>query len=190
MNRLHNTRAYLCGPMERTSDFGEVWRHRLSKDLGHLGIHWLDPTRKPTSKGGEGRVEAQHINRLRLEERYDELCEVVHQIRCIDLRLVDICDFVIVYIDLTLFSCGTWEELFWANRMKKPVLIMMEQGKQNTPSWLFGTIPHEHIFSSWCELYEYLEWVNECTDAELSSLSALQRWEFFNFHGKKDPNGH
>jgi len=55
------------------------------------------------------------------------------QIRPVDLRMVDICDFLVVNLDLQVHACGTYEELFWANRMKKPVLIRIEQGIEHTP---------------------------------------------------------
>jgi hypothetical protein len=96
-------------------------------------------------------------------------------IRSVDLRLVDISDFIIVNLDLDTHPCGTLEEIFWANRQKKPIIIHMVQGKQNAPDWLFGTIPHEMIFSSWNEIENYLNSIN--TSSEIDSHN---RWYFFN----------
>lgn len=43
-------------------------------------------------------------------------------IRSVDLRLVDISDFMIVNLDLETHPCGTLEEIFWANRQKSRYL--------------------------------------------------------------------
>ena len=95
-------------------------------------------------------------------------------IRSVDLRLVDISDFLIVNLDLDHYACGTWEELFLANRSKKPIVIHIEQGKQNTPDWLFGTIPHQMIFSTWLELQSYLQYIDGN-----SQIEHHNRWRFF-----------
>lgn len=51
----------------------------------------------------------------------------------------------------------------------------MVQGKQEAPDWLFGTIPHQFIFSSWKEIQEYLLIVNSGGD-----IDRMDRWCFFN----------
>jgi hypothetical protein len=71
------------------------------------------------------------------------------------------------------------EELFWANRMKKPILVRVEQGKRNAPDWLFGTLPHQLIFSTWNEVVTYLRHV-----AKDEYVDHLRRWRFFNFTGE------
>jgi len=96
-------------------------------------------------------------------------------IRSVDLRLVDISDFLIVNIDLNIHPCGTYEEIFWANRQKKPIIIHITQGKNNTPDWLFGTIPHQMIYSDWNDIYAYLEHINNSTN-----INSHNRWYFFN----------
>jgi hypothetical protein len=50
----------------------------------------------------------------------------------------------------------------------------MEQGKSNTPDWLFGTIPHQMIFSTWDEVKEYLLHINNTANIE-----SYKRWYFF-----------
>jgi hypothetical protein len=49
----------------------------------------------------------------------------------------------------------------------------MEQGKRNAPDWLFGTIPHDMIFSNWEEIKEYLLYINKCPYIE-----TFDRWYF------------
>ena len=112
--------------------------------------------------------------RLKQEKRYDELSKVMKTIRNVDLRLVDISDFLIVNLDLDIHPCGTYEEIFLANREKKPILINVAQGKQNAPDWLFGTIPHQMIFDSWLDLQEYLMYIDGAEE-----IVTYNRWYFF-----------
>jgi hypothetical protein len=112
--------------------------------------------------------------KLKLEQNYNDLSQLMKVVRSVDLRLVDISDFLIVNLDLDIHPCGTYEEIFWANRQKKPIIIHMVQGKQNTPDWLFGTIPHQMIFSTWSEIKEYLSYINSSENIE-----SYKRWYFF-----------
>ena len=48
------------------------------------------------------------------------------------------------------------------------------QGKENAPDWLFGTFPHQHIFSDWHDIYAYLEHVNTA-----ENVNNYNRWYFF-----------
>lgn len=173
-NRLYNQRVYLAGAMDRVKDRGSTWRDNITPFLQNLGIVVFNPIKKPTVLGQED--EATHKLKLQLkaDQNYSELSELMKTIRSVDLRLVDISDFLIVNLDLDIHPCGTYEEIFWANRQKKPIIIHMVQGKQNAPDWLFGTIPHEMIFSSWDSIKEYLNHVNSST-----TMHNYNRWYFF-----------
>lgn len=175
LNRLKNTRCYLAGAMEHTSDNGVGWRDVIKRDLESLRITWLDPTDKPTEIAHE---DADFANRLRYwkcQGNWKKVSDAVRIIRAVDLRMVDIADFMIVNIDMDVPTCGTWEEIFWANRCMKPVIVRVAQGKVAAPSWLFGTIPHEMIFSSWTEVGRYLRSINSSP-----VIDDLKRWRFFN----------
>jgi len=97
-------------------------------------------------------------------------------VRVVDLRMVDISDFLIAILDNTIASCGTYEEIAWQNRMKKPVLIWGVQGKDNVPDWIFSMIPHQHVFSSWEEIQAYLIHVHRDIKVE-----TYRRWVFFDY---------
>jgi nucleoside 2-deoxyribosyltransferase len=174
MNRLHNQRVYLAGAIDRVEDRGQTWRDNISPFLQSLGVTVFNPIIKPTEIGLED--EDTHLvkTKLKSQKRYDELSSMMKVIRSVDLRLVDISDFMIVNLDLDVHPCGTLEEIFWANRQKKPIIIHMVQGKENTPDWLFGTIPHQNIFSNWDELKAYLAHINESENIETH-----RRWYFF-----------
>ncbi len=175
MNRLNNQRVYLAGAMDRVIDRGTGWRDSITPFLTSLGIVVFNPISKPTDIGLEDHDTHQIKTKLKHMGRYDELTAMMKTIRAVDLRLVDISDFLIVNLDLDIHPCGTYEEIFWANRQKKPILIHMVQGKQNAPDWLFGTIPHEMIFSSWQSIKEYLQYIHVS-----SEINNHKRWYFFN----------
>lgn len=174
MNRLSNQRVYLAGAMDRVIDRGNGWRDNITPFLESLDITVFNPIKKPTSTGKEDFETHQFKTKLKQEQNYTELSQVMKTIRSVDLRLVDISDFLIVNLDLDVHPCGTYEEIFWANRQKKPIIIHMVQGKQNAPDWLFGTIPHEMIFSSWQEIQDYLAQINSSFEVKTHN-----RWCFF-----------
>lgn len=175
MNRLTNQRAYLAGAIDRVDDKGRGWREEITPFLKSLGIVVFNPITKPTEIGLEDSDTHTIKHKLKSQKRYDELSSMMKVIRSVDLRLVDISDFLIVNLDLSIHPCGTYEEIFWANRQKKPILIHMVQGKEHTPDWLFGTIPHQMIYSDWMDIYAYLEHIHSS-----ENINSHNRWYFFN----------
>lgn len=175
MNRLKNQRVYLAGAMDRVADRGNGWRDNITPFLEELGVIVFNPIKKPTVVGKEDEQTHKLKLKLKAEQNYNELSKLMKVIRSVDLRLVDISDFLIVNLDLDIHPCGTYEEIFWANRQKKPIIVHMVQGKQSAPDWLFGTIPHEMIFSSWDSVKEYLREINSHSEIE-----TFNRWYFFN----------
>jgi nucleoside 2-deoxyribosyltransferase len=174
MNRLKNQRVYLAGAMDRVPDRGATWRDSITPFLSEMGIVVFNPISKPTDIGLEDHDSHAIKVKLKEKQRYDELSSMMKTIRAVDLRLVDISDFLIVNLNLDIHPCGTYEEIFWANRQKKPIIIHMEQGKQHTPDWLFGTIPHQMIFSTWNEIKDYLSHINLA-----ENIDTYKRWYFF-----------
>jgi hypothetical protein len=170
---LANKRAYLAGAMDRVKDRGKGWRLEITPFLQSLGIIVFNPLKKPINIGKEDDETHALKQQLKKEGKYDELSKIMKTIRKVDLRLVDISDFLIVNIDLDHYAVGTWEECFSANSTKKAILVHMEQGKENAPDWLFGTIPHEMIFSTWDELRSYLLHINSSV-----IIDDFDRWRF------------
>lgn len=175
MNRLRNQRVYLAGAMDRVPDRGATWRDNITPFLDNLGVTVFNPISKPTDIGMEDQDSHTIKTKLKKQHRYDELSHMMKTIRAVDLRLVDISDFLIVNLDLQVHPCGTYEEIFDANRSKKPILIHIEQGKDSTPDWLFGSIPHEMFFSNWDDIKKYLIHINED-----ENITTYNRWRFFN----------
>jgi len=174
MNRLKNQRAYLAGAMDRVPDRGATWRDSITPFLTNMGITVFNPITKPTNLGLEDADTHNIKTKLKSQQRYDELSQIMKTIRAVDLRLVDMSDFLIVNLDINTHPCGTLEEIFWANRQKKPIIIHMEQGKNQTPDWLFGTIPHQMFFSTWDEIKQYLVHIDTA-----ENIDTHKRWYFF-----------
>ncbi len=179
MNRLKNTRGYLSGAMDRVADGGETWRRNIRTAMKGLGIVWLDPTRKPIDLGIEGKESRKLRHKHKANGNFQYVVDEMKPIRQVDLRMVDVCDWTIVNIDLEVHATGTYEELFLANRQRKPIIIHVEQSKVCVPDWLLATIPHEMIFSTWNEVVGYLRNINSETVIE-----TFDRWRFFDFTGE------
>lgn len=178
-SKLFGSSCYLCGSMDRVADGGIGWRNKLTPQLNKLGVIVLDPCDKPVQ--GEGIEDAkirEIIRKHKNNGEYDLVKLLIQPIRQSDMRLVGRSDFLVVDLDLEHHPCGTWEEIFWANREKKPILVKMAGGKSAAPHWLFGCLPHQHIFSEWDELISYLTNVANGTDT-----ITYRRWVFFDMEG-------
>jgi nucleoside 2-deoxyribosyltransferase len=174
--RLKNQRCYLAGAIDRVPDRGTQWREFITPFLESLGVEVFNPLKKPTNLGAEDESVAKYKKTLKENKQFDTLSELMRNIRSVDLRMVDVSDFLIVNLDIDTHPCGTLEEIFWANRQKKPILVHMVQGKTSAPDWLFGTIPHQLIFNDWSEIMSYLTDIN-CNH---NKPNTYNRWVFFN----------
>ena len=168
-------RTYLAGAMDRVADGGVGWRNRISPILKNMGITVLNPCDKPVEVGLEDEGTRSEIELLKANNEYDKIRKEYGVIRTLDLRCVDISDFIIASIDIDVHACGTYEEITVANSQKKPVLIWCQQGKKSAPNWLYFMLPHQHIFGDIESLVRYLEYVNSCQE----EVEHHKRWFFF-----------
>lgn len=175
-NRLWGTRVYLIGAMDRVVDGGVVWRRNITPFLEDIGVVVLNPANKPIGIGREDIEDRDLRTRLKAMGQYDELAKAMRLLRIIDLGMVDMSDFLICNIDVDSHACGTYEEFFWSNRMKTPILVHVEQGRDEAPDWLWGTIPHEHIFGEWDVLKSYVKHIDED-----EGVDHMKRWMFFDY---------
>lgn len=164
----------MAGPMDRCPNNGQTWRDTITPILSGLDLKVLNPISKPINIAKEDSDNRKYKQKLKELKNYDALSSLMKEIRSVDLRMVDISDFIIVNVDLEIFPCGTMEEIFLANRQKKPIIVHMQQGKENAPDWLFGTLPHQLIFSNWFEIVDYLKHIDADTNIE-----CYKRWYFF-----------
>ena len=184
-SRLFGTTVYACGAMDRTPDGGVEWRKSIEPFMNSLGVGFLNPCDKPIKLGVEDEESRTLRDKQKEEGQYDLMSYDMKIIRGIDLRMVDVSHFLVVNIDLDHYACGTMEEIFTANRQKKPILIHVEQGKRHCPDWLLGMLGpngHNTIFNTWDDLKKYLLVIAFGEDDQVRKLNKNNRWVFFDFH--------
>lgn len=174
MNRLLGTRTYLVGPIDRCPEGGSHWRDRITPILEDMGVIVFNPLDKPIDTGLETDDYRSRRKVWKANNDFHTLSRVMHTVRCVDLRMVDITDFAIVYLDTDVYPCGTLEELFTGNRSKKPYVVWCPQGKWAVPDWLYGTLPHEMFFETEDQVIDYLKRVDSAPEVDTHN-----RWMFF-----------
>lgn len=171
--RLAGMRIYLSGPMDRVPDGGIVWRQEITPILQDYGLIVFDPVNKPIATC-QDETDQSERRRWTREGRWDLVRQFVKEIRGQDLRMVNTCDFLILRVDPDVHMAGSYEEAAIANHEKKPILVWTVGGKERTPWWLFGMLPHEHIFGSREDLLAYLDHVDTAP-----RVRTFRRWFFF-----------
>lgn len=154
-NLCSGIRLYLAGPMDRVADGGKTWRKEITPKLEELGIIVLDPTDKKIDIGFEDDNVREQINQLKRDGKLEDV-KAFKDIRSCDLRMTDLADIGIFFIDTEVHLCGTYEELSYMVRAKKPTLLYIKQGKCDTPNWLLFGVPICHIFDDFNDMLKYL----------------------------------
>lgn len=156
---LDGTVMYLAGSMEKALDGGVSFREKIKEECKNSGlkIKFLDPTRKISPKlAGDVVQEKTTIQNLKKKKDWAGLQSLMKRIVREDLRSVSLSDALILYVDKT-FIFGSVHELVFATELEqKPVLVIAACGKEAAPSWLFGIVNPNNIFSSIEECVEYL----------------------------------
>lgn len=138
-NYLKGTRAYLSGPMDfvasRQDEKKYGWRNRVGQFLKSFSVTVFDPWNKPGIRGmheygkeDEKSVDTRKSWSFSMSSRgikargkcAGNFWETLH----IDLRMVDISDFVIAYCPTNIYSVGTVHEIVVARQQQKPVLFV------------------------------------------------------------------
>ena len=179
-NKLNGLRCYLAGPIDHAEDDGVGWRQEAGKWLRARGVVVMDPTDKPTSQTQFKEIDEEKEKLLELKKlgRWSELRTYMKEIVLADLRMVEVSDMNIVYIDTDIHLCGTYEELFVSLRQRKPTFVVAKNGKESLSVWLFGRMNPNFIFESFEELYDYLNGI----DTGLIQPDST-RWVFFDRMG-------
>lgn len=170
MRNLKFARCYLSGPMQFAKDSGIAWRKRFIVQTEHLGLEIMDPTNKPIPCTSEIGNEKETMEYLRDHEKWEELKTFVKKFRREDLRFCDLADFLVVAIDPSIHTMGTLDEVYTAERQKKPILCIIEGGKKKLPFWGFAVFRTNEIFESVEECIEYLNGIDN------GSIPMDDRW--------------
>jgi hypothetical protein len=158
-NLLERTRTYLVGHMQYVN--GRNWREGATKRLTKIGIKVFNPYDKPFLKDVD-EDDAVRKEMLEMMEKgyYDEATKRMRTVRSYDLNLVDRSDFIIAHLIPEVASWGSAEEIVTAVRMKKPIFVSMEGGKEKTPLWMLAMFPHKYIYNSIEEVLDMIEMID------------------------------
>ena len=174
-NRLESLRCYLAGPIDHADDDGVGWRNQMTDFLSDLGVIVLDPCDKPVKDSYFKEIGNEKEKMMNLKEtgRYFELTQRMKEIVHMDLRMVDISDFVVVYLDFDQRPFGTIHELLNSLHQRKPTLVVVKGGRANASNWLFGIMNYEFMFDDFDSLQVWLRQIDDGTiEGDLS------RWVF------------
>jgi hypothetical protein len=177
LRRLLGMRVYMSGAMDRVADNGVGWRDELTPLLEARGLIVFNPARKPLKQGIADESDAgnRELRRHWAESgNWDAMRAFMKKVRAVDLRMVNLADITIIRVDPDIHMCGSYEEMAVARAEKKAILVWTVGGKHRTPWWIFGMVPHQHVFGSMEELVAYLDHVNDAP-----RVRTFGRWFFF-----------
>lgn len=179
--KLDRACCYLSGPMEYAADHGVEWRRKFIKmvwDRG-LDIDFIDPTNKPGSADNKVGEEKGFQSTLQEQGRFSELQKYVGKYRRFDLRAVDLSDFLVCLVDPNVHMCGTYDEVFTAERQHKPTFFICEGGLRKLPRWLFDVVDLDSgkYYGKRCNVFETLEdVVNELVMLDSNAIPMSDEW--------------
>lgn len=138
-NLLRDTRVYLSGPMDfvasRVEEKQFGWRNRVAEFLRALGVTVFDPWFKPEIRGiAEYGREDETTAKVRDKWNFDPseagtkdraaCAQHFWPAQHLDLRMVDVSDFVVAYVPTNVYSVGTPHEIIQCRAEHKPVLLV------------------------------------------------------------------
>lgn len=179
MNRLNGLACYLSGPIDFAENKGCKWRNDIEPFLKDRNVRVFNPLKH--SFYGTQDLDTHKRPRMEVllrEGKFEDLRAEVKELNHWDLRCVDLSSFLIVNYDINVFTCGTHEEIFNANKQAKPVLLMIGDNRKNMPKWMYGRFPPDHMFESWDLLKQYLNSIDSDPNYKFSEAD-LKRWLFF-----------
>ena len=139
---LSGARVYLSGPMDsvasRADEKNSGWRVRVGQFLRSFGATVFDPWSKPEVRGLQdyGREDETTVE---VREKWSfeptprgakartECAATFWETMHVDLRMVDVSDFVVAYCPTNIYSVGTPHEIVVARQQHKPVLFVSPQ---------------------------------------------------------------
>lgn len=175
MNNLKNSLVYYCGPIDDVVDCGIGWRAKITPWIRGFGIGVLNPCDKPIDAYSETIESRTERHKLKVEGKFQQLHDIMKPIVNYDYFMVDKSTFLICYINSRVHMCGSYHETALAEILKRPVLIVCEDGKDKIPDWMYGMFDYNEFFDSFDELKKYLEYIDKYTD-----VKSLRRWKFLN----------
>ena len=158
---LKGTRCYLVGPVEH-DESATSWRQEVAEFLSGLDVQVYDPLIKPTWLDPTCRMDPSlYLKGLRGETTEitpKGVVEANHMLRVVDLRIVHAVDWLICYLPKK-FTAGSFEEVYEALRVGKPVYFCCPEGVLST--WLLAAAIKpkelgEYFFPGWDTLKTHI----------------------------------
>lgn len=163
INILNNAVILLSGPIDNCKDDGIGIRKEIIQKCRAVGIkaQFLDPTDKPTNGFKEVGEEKQKLFQLKQEGQFSRVTQIATSFRYQDLRMVDISDIVIAYVNQNIHMCGTYEELYRAKQLDRKMFVIVDGGMAYMPNWLFGVFSSDEVFESVDSCVQRLSEINK-----------------------------
>jgi hypothetical protein len=165
MNLLANTRVYLAGAVEHDKS-AKSWRELLTEKLEKFHVVVYDPLVKPAWLPADCKADPS-IYRPVLAGKADELHTTLtpervykanEAIRKLCLAHVASADWIICYMPIK-FTAGTFEEIYLAHQLNKPIFFMIPDGIPSTwmlPMFTSPADQKETFFDNWDLMFEHI----------------------------------
>lgn len=164
-NLLANTRVYLAGAVEHDKG-AKSWREQITERLKPWSVQVYDPLVKPLWLPEICKKDpaiyrpalAGNSTELTKQQVYDANVDV----RKLCLAHVAAADWIICYMPIK-YTAGTFEEIYLAQQLNKPVFFMVPDGIPSTWMLPMFTTPDQQdrvFFKDWDSMFGYLENIN------------------------------
>lgn len=158
---------------------GRGWRNDAKIFLSKRNITVFDPYEKPFLNKIEENEKARLSLRSWMDNgKFDKVAKRMKQVRSDDLRLCDVSDFLLAKIQPSIASWGSAEELVTMTKMKKPIFLVVDGGKEKTPLWIMGMFPHKYIYNTVEEALDIIEKIDDGVIVPDSTRWRLLKPEF------------
>jgi hypothetical protein len=184
MGKLSEAIVYLSGPIDAAKDLGRGWRDEFISKTSHLNMHIINPCNKPASSVHEVRGDVRTVTKMREAKDWVSLKAFVKKFRREDLRFTDASDFLVVYIDPDVSSWGTPDEVFTAEKQKKPLLCICKGGIERLPTWCFDVFNLNEIFATVDECIAHIDGIDS------GAIEMDRRWVLFRKELRLQTEGH
>jgi nucleoside 2-deoxyribosyltransferase len=178
MSILKSLRVYLAGPVENSAN-PYKWRQDITVFLKKMGVIVYDPLVKPewfpqNCHNDPASYKSIINDEQSTQQQVGDVFSAANYLRKACLKMVTSSDFVICYLPKT-FTAGTFEEIYEAGRLNKPVLFCMPDGIITT--WVLPIFSDQSnfkntYFKSWYDMEKYLTLI-DCGGVAVDKLMWL-----------------
>lgn len=176
-NLLQNTKVYLVGPVEFSSD-GVSWREDMGAFFNNMGVKVYDPLKKKSFYPERALGNPKEWYDLPPSEIGDTAKFIVD----VCYRFAHDCDFMVVNLPRE-FTVGSIDEIKIAATAKKPIFIVNKDGIPST--WLMGLYDHHKwddiFFKDWGSLKEHIRLIDN-GEKQVDPLD----WIFLSYFQEKE----